>query len=81
MDKEVEGVFKSSITGEIATYLPWREGDPDGDDGINSVVIEFKNKLYNDRDGGRPSCTSCDITKTTEFSIIGVCKNSYFGEL
>ena len=81
VDKEVEGVFKSSITGEIATYLPWREGKPDGGDGENIVVIEVKNKLYNDRGDGRRYCTSCDISKSTEFSIIGVCKNSYFGEL
>ena len=81
VDKEVEGVFKSSITGEIATYLPWREGKPDGGDGENIVVIEVKNKQYNDRGDGRRYCTSCDISKSTEFSLIGVCKNSYFGEL
>ena len=81
VDREVEGVFKSSVTGEISTYLPWREGKPDGGAGENIVVIEVKNKQYNDKGDGRRYCTSCDIPKTTEFSILGVCKNSYFGEL
>ena len=44
VDKEVEGVFKSIITGEIATYLPWSEGKPDGGETENIAVIEM-NKL------------------------------------
>ena len=80
-DKEVEGVFKSIITGEIATYLPWSEGKPDGGVGESIAVIEVKNKLYNDKAESRRHCISCDLSKTTEFSLIGVCQNSYFGEL
>ena len=79
VDKEVEGVFKSSITGEIATYLPWSEGKPDG--GVGESIAEVKNKLYNDKAESRRHCISCDLSKTTEFSLIGVCQNSYFGEL
>ena len=81
VDKELEGVFKSSITGDIATYLPWREGKPDGGEGENVVAIMVNSKLYEDMGERRPFCTPCDVPKTTEFSLIGVCKDSYLGEL
>ena len=73
-------MFKSSITGEIATFLPWREGRPDGKEMENVAAIVVKSKHYEDIGESRPFCTPCDIPKATEFFLLGVCKESYLGE-
>ena len=79
IDKEKEGEFKSSVTGKLASYLPWKEGEPNGGNKENYVIIHPKDKSYHDVDKNYPFCTTCDIHKSTVFTLIGVCKDSYFG--
>lgn len=79
-DEEAEGQFKSSITGKLSTYLPWRKGQPDGGAEENYVGIDVAEKAYWDTNKNYAACVACDAYKTTVFSLIGVCENSYFGK-
>ena len=80
IDKEVEGEFRSVVNGELATYLPWSNRQPDGGDQENYVMIWAVSRLYFDVHNRHLSCLSCDLKKTREFFLIGVCKQSYFSE-
>ena len=77
VDKEIEGQFISSVTGQLVTYLPWKEGQPDGGDTCNHVNMDTK--LYHDTSSTFLNCFVCDLYKTTEFFLLGVCETSYFG--
>ena len=79
-DEEVEGEFRSSITGDIATFQPWAEAQPNGGDAANNVAIILESKLLNDAPKYEEFCSACDLHKTLVFSLIGVCKHTYFGK-
>ena len=79
-DEETEGQFISSVTGQLVTYLPWKEGQPDGGDTCNHVNINMDTKLYHDTSSTFLNCFVCDLFKDTEFFLLGVCETSYFGE-
>ena len=78
-DEEVEGQFKSSITGKIATFLPWDLEQPNGYETENHIAINVKAKLYNDLTKFINICAACDVKRTTVFYLFGVCEHSYFG--
>ena len=78
-DEEIEGEFRSSITGQLATYQPWQEDQPGGGDTENHVAIHVKSKLWMDTHKSKEYCSACDLQKTLVFTLIGVCKNTYFG--
>ena len=79
-DEEVEGEFRSSMTAELATYLPWLQGQPDGADTENHVAVQVKSKLWKDAQKKEEYCSACDLHKSLVFTLIGVCKNTYFGK-
>ena len=79
-DEDVEGVFKSSITGKVARYMPWTQGGANGGEEQNHVVFHSESGAYNDVNKNELHCGVCDLHKTTEFTLIGVCKDSYFGK-
>ena len=79
-DEEDEGEFRSSITGQLATYQPWQEDQPNGGDIENHVAIHVKSKLWMDTPKMEEYCSACDLPKTLVFSLIGICKHTYFGK-
>ena len=79
-DEEVEGEFRSIVTGDLATYLPWLENMPDGGETENSAAIQASSGLYDDWLNTYQECVSCEVFKATEFFLIGVCEDTYFGE-
>ena len=40
-DEEVEGQFKSSVTGQLVNYLPWVVSQPDGAETENFISINM----------------------------------------
>ena len=80
VDEEIEGEFKSSITGKLASFLPWNENEPNGGKRQNHVAINVEAKLYDDVTKSKNVCPVCDIFKTTDFFILGVCNDTYFGK-
>ena len=81
-DEEREGQYKSYLTGQLVSFLPWLQNTPDGSDEENHVAIQISSKLYNDKHKSyrKEECVACQLFKTTEFALIGVCKETYFGE-
>ena len=79
-DDEIEGEFRSSVTNQLVTYLPWMKEQPNGEETQNHVAIQMKSKRWNDLDKTSKECSSCDLYKTLTFSIIGVCKDTYLGK-
>ena len=77
-DEEEEGKYKSAITGAIAKYLPWYISQPDGLKEENYIAIYTKSSYF-DLSSTIPSCVVCDLYITSELSLIGVCKDTYFG--
>ena len=80
IDEEVEGEFRSSTTGQLATYQPWLGDQPSGGDTENHVAIHVKSKLWMDTPKMEEYCSACDLPKTLVFSLIGICKHTYFGK-
>jgi hypothetical protein len=80
-DEDVEGQYKSAINGDLVTYLPWEVSEPNGFKDQNLVLIKISSMGYFDNVSTmKASCTACDIEITTTFSLIGVCKDTYFGK-
>ena len=80
VDEQVDGHFISSVTGKLLEDLEWEENQPNGGVYENNLAINIKSKLYNDLHATFQHCTACDLYKTTTFSLMGVCKDSYFGK-
>ena len=78
-DEEHEGEFRSDVTGELATFLPWHEESPNGGNDENHVTIHIPSGAYYDYYKGLDGCPVCDLPKGTVFSFLGVCKKTYFG--
>ena len=79
-DEDVEGQFQSAVTGQLVDYLPWDANQPDGAEEANYMAIQMVSKAYHDKIGNDLLCTSCDLHKTLEFSLLGVCKDTYLGK-
>ena len=76
---ELDGLFKSSVTGRVPEYLPWLDNYPIGGHDRNQVAIRVVDKSYFDISKRPRYCAVCDVHKSTIFSPIGVCDDSYFG--
>ena len=75
--EEKEGQYKNINTGALAFYLPWRRG-------IHKeryVILMIDSRDYLDISHAAHSyCNACDLPTTAIFSLIGVCKDTYFGK-
>ena len=80
-DEDVEGQFKSIVTGQLASFLPWNANRPDGADEENHVAFHLTSQKYDDNDKMDKHCVTCDLYKSTEFVMQGVCKDTHFGRL
>ena len=80
-DEEVEGEFRNTISGQLVTDVPWAQGGPNGNEEQNNVAVELVSGAYNDVHSSEYHCVVCELNKTTQFTLTGVCKDSYFGKL
>ena len=80
VDEDIEGLFKSTVTKHLAIYLPWGDDQPGGGVDENNVAINIADKSYNDFPKSERHCAACNLLKTTEFLLIGVCQDTYFGK-
>ena len=80
VDEKIEGHFISSVTGQLATSLPWGADQPGGGMDENNVAINVADKSFNDFPKSERHCTACQISKITEFYLIGVCSDTFFGK-
>ena len=79
-DEDQEGEFRSSITGEIITFQPWFEGQPNGKEGQNHVAFEIKSKRLYDDHQIRQHCSACDLQKSLTVTLLGGCEDTSFGK-
>ena len=82
-DQDSEGNFLNIFTGKPPKFLPWALDyqEPDGGDKQNYVFIDLETATYFDYSEKYPvTCSVCDINKTLRFKLIGVCKDTAFGE-
>ena len=81
-DVAEEGKYKSSITGDFSTFLPWEPSEPNGETDENFVLLRLSSLRYFDNIPTiiKPVCTVCEVDVHTIFSLRGVCQESYFGE-
>ena len=79
-DEVVEGQYKSAITGNLITYLPWEITEPNGLEDQNYIAIHISSSEYVDKFGTESYCLACDLDITAKFSLIGVCKHTFFGK-
>ena len=80
-DERTEGQYVSAISGKFGTYLPWELDEPDGAEEENYVAIDLSSQGYVDTDSNYLLCVSCDLHVNLEFSLVGVCKDTYFSKL
>ena len=71
-------VNRNNITGQIATYLPWQETQPAGGATENHVAIHVESKLWKDTHKDNEYCSACDLNETLVFTLMCVCKHTYF---
>ena len=79
-EEEVEGEFKSSVTGQLATFQPWKENEPVLGDTNKHVAIDVESKLWDDQHKSEKYCSACDLYRTLVFTLIGVCKQTHLGK-
>ena len=78
-EEEVEGEFRSSVTGQIASFQPWKENQPVTGDSDKHVAIDVESMLWDDKHKSEKYCSACDIHKNLVFTLIGVCEHTYLG--
>ena len=70
-----------SNSGDLATYLPWREGQPNGGEDDNFVgLIPTGNASFLDVSERQLLCVSCKLSTTTRFKLRGLCKGTKLGK-
>ena len=79
-DEDEEGVFKDTNSGDLVTYIPWREDQPNGGPNENFVGIILQDTAsYWDLPGKYKLCVSCNLKATTSFNLRGLCKGTKLG--
>ena len=78
-EEEVEGEFRSSVTGNIASFQPWKENHPVAGVSDKHVAIDVESMLWDDKHKSEKYCSACDIHKNLVFTLIGVCEHTYLG--
>ena len=79
-DEEVEGEFRSNVTGQLMAFQPWSEGQPNGKEEQNHVVFDVKSKLWYDMHRSVQYCSACDVNKSLTFTLLGGCGDASFGK-
>ena len=80
-DENDEGTYINARFGNLASYMPWEVSEPNGGTDESLVLLSRITKGYSDNVSTKgPACTVCEIDVTAKFNLIGVCKETYFGE-
>ena len=79
-DVDKEGEYRNTITRQVSLFLPWEVNQPDGADEANYIALRLLSSGYHDTYHNHPHCASCDLHKHTQFALLGVCQDSYFGK-
>ena len=57
--------------------MQWSPGQPNGGTWQNYVAIQPLERSFIDLEWDYSACVSCEVRKSTVFTLRGVCKNSY----
>ena len=80
-DEVEEGEYLNTFTQKLATYLPWRKGQPNGDVSENFVSLVLQgNASYWDLAGSEQQCVSCALNAGKSFRLRGLCKGTHLGD-
>ena len=81
-DQYEEDCFVDENADESTMYnsrdINWSRGEPQGGRRENYLVIRQQTKAFDDMDWEKEICVSCEVEKSTKFSLRGVCNSSYF---
>ena len=76
-DREVEGVFVNTYTGETAGWDGWLEGEPNNQGGEDCGVYDStRGGAYDASCVGYYHCSVCRVAHYTVFKLSGVCAGS-----
>ena len=79
-DAHHEGEYRKIDDGEMATYLPWWDTEPNGGTTENAVVLRLSLFGYFDVTLHTTQvCVSCSLHRTALFNLRGLCKDSTMG--
>ena len=76
-DEYSEGSFVDGLTNETINNIQWHPGKPDGGVWQNYVGFMAQTKTFNDLESDREICVSCEIERSTTFTLRGMFKNSF----
>ena len=79
-DEVEEGEYLNTNTQELAAFLPWRKGQPNGDVGENFVALIMQGDAsYWDLAESDQLCASCALKNGKSFRLRGLCKGTHLG--
>ena len=61
----------------LFSEIQWTPGQPDGERSQNYVVLRTLEKSFNDIHESFKACVSCEVKRSIEFTLRGVCENSF----
>ena len=76
-DRYSEGKFVDELTNETINEIMWHRAQPAGGRRQNDVGFRPKYKSFNDLIWDYLACVSCEVHRTTKFTMRGVCKWSF----
>ena len=77
-DEKEEGFYRSAITEEFPSFLPWDILQPNGLKEQNYAAIEVSSLKYIDWSIiFDQSCVACDLNITTRFFLTGLCEDTF----
>ena len=78
-DDDEEGVFRNTNSGDLATYLPWREGQPNGGEDFVALIPRGNTSLL-DVSEIQLLFVSCKLSTTTRFKLRRLCMGTQLGK-
>ena len=73
-------VFIIKVTVKVLlkfSGIQWHPGQPDGGKWQNHVGLQPLKQIFNDLSRDTPACVSCEVQRSTTFTLRGICMNSY----
>ena len=78
-DERSEGIWENTNTNVESKFLPWSEGQPNGQRTQNHAGIHIASAQIRDFFDEDPHCAYCSLNTRAFLKLRGLCKDSYLG--
>ena len=78
-DERSEGIWENTNTNVESKFLPWSEGQPNGQRTQNHAGIHIASAQIRDFFDEDPHCAYCSLKTRAFLKLRGLCKDSYLG--